>query len=393
MESVWNYYSVVKKLLLLSGQWPYQRKRDKWVRFTFMTAIMIPLIITQIGKYIQCDRNMQCILKTLPSNLTSFVILVKIFTCHFNSSKIKQLTDQLQNDWKNLEGPEEYEIMKTYAAYARLFTLALCYYFYIGAPSFAVYSLTPKLLDIVLPLNESRPTIMPHECHYFVKDDSEYFYYIFLHVFISILIFMIPVLAHDCMVLAYTQHVCSIFAIAGFRFQNLADNIDIENNNIDKDYLDKEYNEKLASAVCIHWQALQFAELLEKTFSLSFFIQMFLIIVGMSLTLLQMVVQLNNLVEVLRYLGFFFSQLLHIFYFSLQGQRLIDHSLQIHDKIYNCAWYKISVRSQKMVINILRRSLQSNIITAGKIYVFSLKSFMTVLQSSVSYFTVLSSFQ
>ncbi|XP_025266893.1 putative odorant receptor 85d [Camponotus floridanus] len=105
---------------------------------------------------------------------------------------------------------------------------------------------------------------------------------------------------------------------------------------------------------------------------------MFIVIVAMSVTLLQMVVQLENIIETTRYMAFFTGQLVHIFFFSLQGQRLIDHSLQIHDKIYNCSWYKIPVKSQKLLLNIMRRSSQPNILSAGRIYVFSLKSFMTV---------------
>jgi len=80
---------------------------------------------------------------------------------------------------------------------------------------FIFTSLVPKILDIVLPLNESRPILMPHECHYFVSDDREYFYYIFLHAFISIIILITPLLAHDCVILTYIEHVCGTFAVAG----------------------------------------------------------------------------------------------------------------------------------------------------------------------------------
>ena len=37
--------------------------------------------------------------------------------------------------------------------------------------------------------------------------------------------------------------------------------------------------------------------------------------------------------EMLRYLMYIFGQVLHTFCFSLQGQKLINHSIQLHDKM------------------------------------------------------------
>lgn len=138
-----------------------------------------------------------------------------------------------------MEIPEECEIMKTYAAKARLFTLIytckykrfdshfiynerwtifisyVAAYYFIAAPIFVLLTLTPQILDIVLPLNESRPILLPYEAHYFVRDDTEYFFYIFVHAFVGIIILCIALLAHDCMILTCIEHVCGIFAVAG----------------------------------------------------------------------------------------------------------------------------------------------------------------------------------
>ncbi|XP_050454043.1 odorant receptor 4-like [Cataglyphis hispanica] len=389
MESVWNYYySVTKRMLLLAGQWPYQRRKDKLLRVTVITMSLISFIIPQIGKFILCDRDVQCILVVTSPHLLTLMILIKLYACQFNSSKIKDLTDQLHNDWKNLEIPEEYEIMKTYAAKARQFSLIYTLYYLPAPVLFVLISLTPQILDIVLPLNESRPIILPHESHYFVRDDAEYFIYIFFHSLVVVMIISIAVLAHDCLIFTYIEHVCSVFAIAGFRFENLAcnENIDMSNNNPDHIY-----NKKIALSIDAHWRALQFAELLADTFSISFIIQILMNTIVMSVTLLKIATQLDDITEAVRYGLLIIAQLIHLFCFSLQGQKLLDHSLQIRDKIYNGSWYKIPVKSQRMLIQVMRKSLQPNFLTAGKIYIFSLKSFTTVLQTSMSYFTVLAS--
>lgn len=75
-------------------------------------------------------------------------------------------------------------------------------------------SLVPQLLDVVLPLNESRPILPAHPGYYFV-DERKYFYYIFSHAIVAWEVAMTGIVAHDCMLLTYIEHVCSIFAISG----------------------------------------------------------------------------------------------------------------------------------------------------------------------------------
>ncbi|XP_011068547.1 PREDICTED: putative odorant receptor 85d [Acromyrmex echinatior] len=99
--------------------------------------------------------------------------------------------------------------------------------------------------------------------------------------------------------------------------------------------------------------------------------------------------QYGDISEMLKYLMYIFGQVLHMFCFSLQGQRLINHSIQLRDKIYNSSWYKIPVESQKLLLHVMRRSMEPCFLSAGKIYVFSLKSFTTV---KIIYFIIVSCF-
>ncbi|XP_011686082.1 PREDICTED: putative odorant receptor 85d [Wasmannia auropunctata] len=120
---------------------------------------------------------------------------------------------------------------------------------------------------------------------------------------------------------------------------------------------------------------------------------MMIVVVTLSITLLQIVLLFHDIMEVVRSVAYVIGQVIHLFCFSLQGQKLIDHSVQMRDKIYNSSWYEIPVKSQRLLLYVMRRSLEPNFLSAGKIYVFSLRSFATVIQSSMSYFTVLASFQ
>lgn len=105
------------------------------------------------------------------------------------------------------------------------FLRATCFFSHVIASYIAVYcllavfifmsmSLVPFVLDVVWPLNESRPILPPYPGYYFV-DTREYFFKIFWHSIVAWETLITGVLAHDCMFVTYVEHVCSMFTMVG----------------------------------------------------------------------------------------------------------------------------------------------------------------------------------
>ncbi|XP_014472233.1 PREDICTED: uncharacterized protein LOC106743169, partial [Dinoponera quadriceps] len=128
--------------------------------------------------------------------------------------------------------------------------------------------------------------------------------------------------------------------------------------------------------------------------------------------------QNTDISNVLKYVCFICGQQFYLFFISFEGQRLADHSFQMRDKIYSSYWYEAPKKSQKLMIMVMTRSLQPLVLRAGKIYIFCLENFVMVkspetfrecylravlmthnssvskvLQTSMSYFTMLMSMQ
>lgn len=97
--------------------------------------------------------------------------------------------------------------------------LYIAVYVFIAVFVFMSMSLVPYILDVILPLNESRPVLPPYKGYYFV-DIKEYFFQIYWHSIIAWEIVVTGVIAHDCMFVTYVEHVCSMFAIAGLEREN-----------------------------------------------------------------------------------------------------------------------------------------------------------------------------
>ncbi|KAG5346840.1 OR33A protein, partial [Acromyrmex charruanus] len=383
------YYDISKWYLMLVGQWPYQKLKESLSFLIFILFLDASALVTQIAKFVVCD-NAQCIYETLPPHMLTVMILVKIFTYQFNSRKIKDLTDRLFVDWDMLETVEEHNIMRKYAQNGRWYALIYGSYVYVSTISFTTTSLVPRILDIVFPLNTSRPVMLAYPAYYFV-DENQYFYYIFLHMLITSSMCMTGLIAHDSMFFIYVEHICGLFAVVGFRFENVSH----KRNNTEKnliDCLDDGYHRNVVFSIHAHRKVLRFAKLLEDTFSISFAVQLLIVTIGLSITLVQLSMQLHDLAEAMRYFVFIIAQLFHLFCLSFQGQKLISHSLETCDKIFRGSWFTIPVKEQRLLMFVMRKSIEANVLTAGKIYVFSLENFTAVVQSSMSYFTLLSSF-
>ncbi|XP_032665205.1 odorant receptor 63a-like [Odontomachus brunneus] len=385
-----NYYNVYEKCLLLCGQWPYQKPRERLLYMSVILTWILTVFVVQIAQFFVCE-TLDCTLQTLPSHMVLWIVIVKLLTCYFNNQKIKYLIEQLHADWNILETEEEWEIMRRYAMDGRWYALLYVLYAYIGMSIFASSALLPRILDAMFPLNETRPLVMPCPAYYFV-DETKYFYYKYFHLQIGGMVCVSGLVAHDCTFLTYVQHACGLFAVVGFKFEHL-----LYKRNGTKKFLidtsDDVYVKNIAFSIQAHQRTLRFVTLVEDTFSSSFAIQFLIIVIAMSCSLIQLSVEMQgDVMELIRYFLYFVGQLFHLVILSLQGQRLTDHSFETHAKIYNGLWYNIPVKSQKLLLFAMTKSTEFIFLSAGKIYILCLENFTLIMKTSVSYFTVMSSF-
>jgi hypothetical protein len=71
----------------------------------------------------------------------------------------------------------------------------------------------PSILDILAPLNVSRPREILFPGEYFV-DQQKYFHAIVLHLEITIGIAIITMIGTESLYVTYVQHACGMFQVA-----------------------------------------------------------------------------------------------------------------------------------------------------------------------------------
>ncbi|OXU26446.1 hypothetical protein TSAR_015591, partial [Trichomalopsis sarcophagae] len=86
-------------------------------------------------------------------------------------------------------------------------------------------------------------------------------------------------------------------------------------------------------------------------------------------------VNLNNPLELSRYIMIFIGLMMHMFYVSYPGQQLIDRSSGIFNDAYNNEWYECSIKSQRLLAFMMLRCTKPCELTAGGIYTMNLENF------------------
>ncbi|XP_035741914.1 uncharacterized protein LOC118450328 [Vespa mandarinia] len=406
------YYRLNKRLLLLIGQWPYQHKFDQRFRMCFVTSLLFSFGITQIS-LLYTNGDIDTLIEIIPPITSLITITSKYSMFYICRNNIKNLLERITKHWKLWESKEEMDIMRKYSEEGKLLTFFYTSYIYSCMTLFLLMPFFPFIMDIIVPLNESRPLRPIFKSEYFI-DEDQHFFPIYFHMSIVIVIGITVLISNDVLLLIFNSHICGIFTAVGFRLEHLLKNQTNMTNLLD--YRSRRMCFKnVVRTIEIHKRALElsfvfscfslysffffllfvfhkrFADLIESSYSFFLLSQVGSSLVCMSLSLYQIIIVLKKSSEAFRYIAFAAAQIVHIFCMCYPGQKIIDYSTDIHIKAYSGLWYEAPIEIHNLILLVIRRSLQPCYLTAGKAFVLCFESFSTIVQTSTSYFMVISS--
>ncbi|KAF7383491.1 hypothetical protein HZH66_012841 [Vespula vulgaris] len=345
----------------------------------FSTILRTSTSYFMVLKLCTSEGNFDIMKEVIPVWVTSLNVVIKYYTFDLSILDIKLLMDNMMMDWSMLKSKEEIEIMKKFARLGRLYTLGYTIYIYIFMSLFLLVTFIPPLMDIIIPLNESRHMELPVLGEYFL-DEEKHFYLIYCHMAVTITISITILIATDTQLMVFCCHVSGAFAVVGFRLEHFL------RNDITLDELSelqrRECYKHVSLSINGHKRALEFVKRMESLFSYSLLMQCGLNIVCMSICLYQIIKLYDNSVETIKFIAFFIGELIHLFVTSLSGQTIIDHSSDVYFKAYSGLWYEAPIEVRKLLILIMRRSLEPSRLTAGDIFIYCLDGFATPFQGN-----------
>ncbi|XP_076246257.1 odorant receptor 13a-like [Calliopsis andreniformis] len=225
---------------------------------------------------------------------------------------------------------------------------------------------------------------------------------------------MIPLIlmSLDSMYICFTQHACAMFAVVGKELYKAATvaiyrlktvhilneislRKEFSTNKHEKLLMDEQEWKYQRLILCIkeHKRALEYTQIVQSTFSVALFVQIFINILLLSITGVQTLFKLadGKFTDVARLITWMMGDHIHLFFLYLPGQKLADSSTQVYYDALECLWYESYKKSRVVYQIMVMNTLTPVKMTALKVALLNMESFLSVTQAAVSYFTVLSS--
>ncbi|KAG6798092.1 odorant receptor Or1-like isoform X1 [Apis mellifera caucasica] len=379
-----QYLRINKFFGQLVGVWPYQERFTKFcIRLTIF-AIIILTLTTQIYQVIVFC-TLDALSNQLPYLNALFILLFKQYNYILNEDKLRDLLNDIIFDRLMVRSKKELEILNMYSR--RATTLCIFYEVIVifSAIMFIMIPTIPPILNIIMPLNESRDREFIYPTYFFI-DEEKYYYPILTYMATVILIVSSVYLACDTNLVQIVHHGCALLAISGYHFKHAVDDMKFSNGNYIDLLMDETYK-KVKQSIKAHKTAVEYVDKIDACH-----IYYFLLIIGMIvLAFTGTFLKLSTMEIEIRFFtfcGYTVAQLTHLFFLTIMGQFLINANDEIFNTIYEAHWYNGSSRTQSLYVLVLRKCLNPPTLTGGGLIVLNLDSFVQILKLSFSYYTV-----
>ncbi|KAH0568994.1 hypothetical protein KQX54_021700 [Cotesia glomerata] len=377
---------------IVIGQWPHQTKLSKCICYIILFFFCSTQGYLQTAGMIAARVDIDVFLEAIPTVLADVVCAIKMFNFTVNFSKMKKLLLIMEDDWKTFSSGPENDILNEYAHFGRKVTIYYTGALYGTLAPLVIVPITPLLLDVIAPMNESYPKHLMFQQIEFLVDAEKYFYPLFILNYLGTVAFLTIIIAIDTMLMVYIQHGCAKFTILGLFLDRIAKSADREISRHNDKFTNVDYKD-VVKCIAFHNRTIEFANLVEDANCVSFLSIIGINIIMMTTSALVALFKfMMNETEIAGRFAFFtLGEVCHIFYSSWQGELLLKHSESIFDRAYQANWIDTSVHSQKLMVPFLLRSAIPCRLTAGKMFEMSLKTFSVIVKTSFSYLTVFAS--
>ncbi|KAL0111621.1 hypothetical protein PUN28_013066 [Cardiocondyla obscurior] len=380
-------YRVNKILLSAVGQWPYQSSRTSQViRIVIVTVVCSQFLAKLCGMYAYIH-DMDIVIECLVPIMVDVSGMTKIMNSILCINEIRELLEQIRNDFCSLRNSNDIKILQKYADSGKRSSTVYASVLYTMTVVFMLVPFQPLILRVANAT--TRP--MLHRVEYFVDMDKYYFPILF-HGYFTAVICVTSIVASDAMFVIFVQHACGLFIITSSRIEQAIREVCLTADANLPIMKDNAY-QNMIQCVRDHRAAIRFTNLMEMVYSKHFLFHSGLNMIAMSVTSVGAVSKADDLYEFLRLVAVTCALSFHLGFECINAQRLMDYSGYLHTNLVNLNWYDASLRTKKLVLFMMMKTQLPCVLTAGGMFVLCMETFATVARTSFSYFTVLCSMQ
>ncbi|XP_039311323.1 uncharacterized protein LOC113003324 isoform X2 [Solenopsis invicta] len=382
-----HYYKLNQIFLAAISLWPYQQSKFIIISHIFHFIIMGSFVFFQLTSFLTFQFTLDLFVMVLSNAVPSCLYIVQYYSFCIQSNTIKRFWKDIRDSWNLLKNETERNIMRQQSFFGELCTILLSLSISISIILYAFIELLPTILDLICPLNETRPRELHALAEYFI-DKQTYFYPILCHWLICLAFGGFVFMATGTFEMVYIDNVCGLFKIASYRIECSIKKYASYSSVQKKDY---EAQRNIIAAVAIHTRALECSEFFSKSFTSYFFV---LIVIGVSSTslnlfrLLRAIIS-HNMFEFIASILFIAFHFIFLFLGNYYGQKITDCNNEVFNSVYNVQWYKTSVKIQKCLLFIMQNTTIPYVINIGNLVWASVEGFAKLVSTSMSYFTII----
>ncbi|XP_066581933.1 odorant receptor 10-like [Prorops nasuta] len=332
----------------------------------------------------------------LPFFTASIICAWKGHLLYFKGNGVKILLEDIKRDWEYYGHVEtDCWIIKKYANLGKQITIIYASSMQLVVTCYYISSCVSPVLDIILPMNETRTRtlILPGD---FYVHTEEYFFFILTMEWYGMVVTAYYTYAFDSLYITLMLHICGMFTVLSQKLETLKVNhfeskkYKLLRGNITSDEIIYHH---LTECIKLHLRCIEFAERLNSTFSVAFIPDLFLGVLFASASAFKFVTSINDYDQQIQSGMLYLTQTLRIFATSFLGQLLIDHSRHVSYSACGNRWYELPEKSKKLLLLIMMRSIKPTQFIVAKIFTLNIDLFSKITRTVLSYCTVMLSVQ
>ncbi|RLU17954.1 hypothetical protein DMN91_010194 [Ooceraea biroi] len=380
-------YELHRIMFMAMGLWPYQKPFIWRIQAVFFFSAYCCTLLFQFTAFLTATCNVDCILKRFSYICICFVYVMNYYCFYFHSESVKQTLEHMQLDWKMFKNSDAIKVFEEYLFESYIFTLFIYIISLVGLFIFVIIECRPIILDVIIPMNESRPRKIEIDFESFV-DKQQYFFFYIMQEVLGVGIGVCSIITTGTFLAMVVKHSCATYKIASCLIQNT---VTVHTLQMSAAQRMQFMHRSICLSVQIHGRTVQFMKGLLQMVDLWYFPLLLVAVLSLSCLFFRLynaIIRFNDFHEIFVSCIILYTYLVYMFVGNFLAQSYTDHSVELLEFTYDTLWYVAPLPIQKLFL-IMQKAIKAHIVVLGGLFTLSIEGFSTLITSAVSYFTVI----
>ncbi|XP_011348492.2 uncharacterized protein LOC105285745 isoform X3 [Ooceraea biroi] len=321
-------YKLHRILFITMGLWPYQKLSILRIQAVFFFSTFFCFLFFQLTTIFTSKCDVDCAIKKISYIAITLAYIITYYSFYFNYDVVKQALEHMQLDWKTFENSNEMEILNKYIFEAYMIELITCIFIILAIFVLAIFECRSVILDIIVPMNQSRPLKVEIPFEFFV-DKERYFFLHLVQEIVGAAIGISSISTTFLFLATIGKHCCATYKIASLLIENT---VTVHTLRMPSPQRMRFMHENICRSVHIHRRTMKFINDLLISFNLWYLPLLLIGVVSLSCILFRLhnaMTELDDFYDIAISLLLFSGLLILMFVANFLTQRITDHSAEI----------------------------------------------------------------